>query len=54
MEHIYRLNIFNKNLQNIQAHNQRKDKTYEMGVNQFTDLTEEEFAAIHLTLIPRT
>lgn len=34
----------------MEAHNSRTDKTYEMGVNQFTHLTQEEFASNYLTL----
>jgi len=34
----------------IAEHNANPEKTYEKGVNQFTDLTEVEFTAIYLTL----
>ncbi len=30
-----------------------KDKTYQVGINQFSDLTEVEFKAKYLTLIPQ-
>ncbi|XP_023020969.1 cathepsin L-like proteinase [Leptinotarsa decemlineata] len=37
--------IYEKNVQKIDAHNQRfkaGQETWEMGINQFTDMTEEE------------
>jgi len=34
----------------IAEHNADPKKTYEMGVNQFTDLADAEFEAIYLTL----
>lgn len=37
--------IFESNLQAIYAHNQDPTQTYKMGVNQFTDMTPEEFTA---------
>ena len=37
------------NLAKIAAHNADKTQTYTVGVNQFTDLTQEEFASIYLT-----
>ena len=54
MEEIYRLTIFKHNIQIIETHNSQKDKTYEKGLNQFSDLTEEEFAATYLTFIPKS
>jgi len=41
-EMIHRQKIFAENLQKIEQHN-RAGASYKMGVNQFTDLTEEEF-----------
>ncbi|KAL4430300.1 hypothetical protein ABPG74_019459 [Tetrahymena malaccensis] len=41
----YRQILFLKNLKNIQLHNANKTHTYTKGVNQFTDLTQEEFVA---------
>ncbi|XP_055911225.1 crustapain-like [Eupeodes corollae] len=41
-----RKEIFCKNLRKIQAHNRLYDQglsTYQQGVNQFTDMTSEEF-----------
>jgi len=37
-----------KNLIKIEEHNANKDNTYVQGVNQFTDLTQEEFVATYL------
>jgi C1A family cysteine protease len=42
IEHAYRQEIFQQNLVRIQAHN-AKNATWTMGVNQFADLTAEEF-----------
>jgi len=38
-----RLAIFNQNLAKISAHNADSTQTYKMGINQFTDMTQEEF-----------
>lgn len=40
-----RFNIFHANLKKIISHNDSMNKTFSMDVNQFTDLTEEEFKA---------
>jgi len=40
-ENIYREKIFHENLAKIEAHNAQKDKTYAMGLNQFSAMTEE-------------
>lgn len=49
-EEEYRKNIFLRNVIAINEHNANPKNTYTMGVNQFTDLTQAEFAAIYLTL----
>lgn len=49
-EEQYRKNIFLRNVIAINEHNANPKNTYTMGVNQFTDLTQAEFAAIYLTL----
>jgi cathepsin L len=49
-EEQYRKNIFIRNLVKINEHNANPSNTYTMGVNQFTDLTQAEFAALYLTL----
>ncbi|KAL3284569.1 hypothetical protein HHI36_018726 [Cryptolaemus montrouzieri] len=46
-EETRRKEIFRKNLEGIEEHNQkfaRGEVTYQQGVNQFTDLTKEEFS----------
>jgi C1A family cysteine protease len=40
-EYTFRSSIFNKNLKTIKEHN-AKNLSWKMGVNKFTDLTEEE------------
>ena len=43
-----------QNMATIAKHNADPTKTYQLGVNQFSDLTDTEFAALHLTLrIPK-
>ena len=44
-ENIYRFGVFITNLKKINAHNADKTQTYTMGVNQFTDMTTEEFVS---------
>lgn len=52
-EESYRERIFLENLAKIRLHNVNEHKTYEMGVNQFSALTEEEFAQQYLgTIVP--
>lgn len=46
----YRKTIFLRNLIKIQEHNANPANTHTLGVNQFTDLTQAEFAALYLTL----
>jgi len=43
------MSIFLKNLEQIEAQN-RKGEGYELGVNEFTDLTAEEFKSLYLGL----
>ncbi|OMO60881.1 hypothetical protein COLO4_33697 [Corchorus olitorius] len=40
-----RFNIFKENVARIDSFNNANDKTYKLGVNQFADLTNEEFTA---------
>eukprot|EP01103_Thecamoeba_quadrilineata_P014994 TRINITY_DN4603_c0_g2_i1.p1 TRINITY_DN4603_c0_g2~~TRINITY_DN4603_c0_g2_i1.p1 ORF type:complete len:376 (+),score=72.35 TRINITY_DN4603_c0_g2_i1:74-1201(+) len=42
-EYNYREQIFNERLENIKKHNQDGTKSWKKGVNQFSDLTDEEF-----------
>jgi len=43
-----RFKIFSKNMRDIVAHNSAGTSSYTKGVNQFTDLTEEEFKGTYL------
>lgn len=49
-EETYRKTVFLKNVADVEAHNADKTQTYQKGINQFTDMTQEEFAANYLTL----
>ena len=52
-EESYRERIFLENLAKINTHNLNEHKSYEMGVNQFTGLTQEEFVQQYLgTIVP--
>ncbi len=52
-EEAYREKIFLENVAKINAHNSNEHKTYELGVNQFTVLTNEEFVQQYLgTIVP--
>lgn len=42
-EEAYRERVFLENLEKINTHNINEHKTYELGVNQFTGMTQEEF-----------
>jgi len=44
----YRLGVFQANLETINAHNADPTQTYTLGVNQFSDMTFQEFAAYYL------
>ncbi|XP_065222098.1 uncharacterized protein LOC135846757 [Planococcus citri] len=49
-----RMKIYLDNEKKIAEHNERFEKgeeTYEMGINKFSDLTDQEFAALYLTKI---
>lgn len=43
VEEAYRKKIFKDNVDVIEAHNSNSDRAYTMGVNQFSDLTNDEF-----------
>lgn len=51
-ENAYRKLIFKRNVDIINKHNQNKARTYDMGINQFTALTDEEFVSTYLTPKP--
>jgi hypothetical protein len=44
----YRQEVFAQNYEAIIAHNSNPESTYEMGVNQFSDLTKDEFVELYL------
>ena len=45
-EYVQRKAIFEANLKEIEKHNENRANTYTMGVNQFTDMTQNEFDAL--------
>lgn len=50
-----RKEIFRANVQKIKQHNERYNQgieTFYMGINQFTDLTSQEFKDTYLTYRP--
>ncbi|CAD8100346.1 unnamed protein product [Paramecium sonneborni] len=52
-EEVHRFSIFAQNLAIVMEHNSKFElgqETFTLGMNQFADLTEEEFSAIYLTL----
>merc|ERR1719397_2313771 len=44
----YRMEVFTTNMKMMREHNSRPGVSYQMGVNQFSDLTKEEFQSIYL------
>merc|ERR1712198_217218 len=46
-EFMDRLKVFTENVKEIEAHNNRRDASWRKGINQFSDLTAQEFKAIH-------
>jgi len=49
----YRFKVFSSNYQQITQHNKLANKTYKLGLNTFTHLTQEEFDATFLIAIHR-
>jgi cathepsin L len=49
-EETYRFTIFEQNFAKINKHNADNTQTYKLGITQFADMTQEEFAAKMLTL----
>ena len=45
----YRMKVFKTNLELINKHNSDQSQTYTLGVNQFSDMTFEEFKKFYLT-----
>ena len=52
-EYWTRYYIFEKNYDYIYVHN-AKNKTYQLGINNFTDVSKEEFKSIYLTGLKKT
>lgn len=50
LEEKMRFDVFRKNLKFIEEFNKKGDKSYRLGVNEFSDWTEEEFIATHTGL----
>jgi len=48
---VYRERIFLENLAKVNLHNINEHRTYDMGINQFSALTDEEFAQTYLGVI---
>ena len=53
-ETLFRRMIFERNLAKIEAHNADKTQTYQIGINQFSALTDAEFVATYLGSYPPT
>lgn len=54
-EEKYREKVFAENVAKIEAHNSQNENSYEMGINQFTHLTKEEFVETYLkTIVPKS
>ena len=51
-ERAKRFAVFVENYNFIEAHNAKQDNTFTLGVNDFADLTLEEFKASHLGYVP--
>jgi len=54
-EETYRFTVYQENVQKIEKHNADPSQTYKMAINQFTDMTQEEFVAkvlINLNNLP--
>jgi hypothetical protein len=47
-EDAFRFRVFRENVEKINQHNSDESQTYLMGINQFADLTTEEFIEKHL------
>ena len=47
-EFIYRSKLFAEYIIKMEKHNADEKQTWKIGINQFSDLTQEEFKAIYL------
>ena len=52
-EETYRFAIFESNFEKIEAHNADPTQTYKVAINQFTDMTQEEFVGKSSLIQPR-
>ncbi|RRT40783.1 hypothetical protein B296_00046833 [Ensete ventricosum] len=52
-EKSYRLGVFTRNLDYVNAFRQAGNHSYTLGLNEFADLTKEEFTATYTTTITR-
>jgi len=50
VEYLTRLSIFTSTLRKINTHNSREDVTWQQGLNEYSDLTWEEFSSRFLTV----
>jgi cathepsin K len=48
----YRVTVFRANVNRYEEFNKKPNTTFKMGINRFSDLTQQEFAATYLDLIP--
>lgn len=49
-ENFFREAVFYSNVQKVQEHNANPSRTYDMGINHLSALTQEEFVRTYLTL----
>ena len=49
-QHSHRFKIFKANLDKIKKHNSDQTKSYKLGINRFSDMSEDEFLSIYGTL----
>ena len=49
-EELYRRVLYEKNVGVIEEHNRNESRSFDMVVNQFADLSEEEFLAVYAKL----
>ena len=50
-EEVYRFKVFQANLQKIESHNSNPTRTWDMGLNQFSILTSQEFTEKFMTKV---
>jgi len=53
LEHLKRFSIFSEALREINAHNSRQGVTWEQGLNEYSDLTFDEFSTKYLLRAPQ-